>query len=105
MMSSSKACDPSKSINKLVYAVYKDGSEAFSVLLRKEIAPVFAKVDLRMHASKTFVIKGTIDTRGQITNLSYISGWEDRQASSLLMAIHRLPFMEPALVDGKPVPS
>lgn len=105
MIPSNKACDPSNSFRKIVYAIYKDGKDAFSVLLRNEIVPVFAKVDLRMYASKTFVIKATIDHKGKFTNLTYLDGWEDRQASALLSALYRLPFMEPALVDGKPIPS
>jgi hypothetical protein len=58
-----------------------------------------------MYPSKIFSIKGTIDARGKLTNLLYSDGWEDRQAGALLHALYMMPYLEPALVDGKPTPS
>lgn len=105
LMSSRQACDPSMSMKKIVYAVYKEGNNAFLSKLLVEVAPVFAKVDLKQYSSKTFGIKGIIDSKGKLGNFRYVDGWEDRQASALLGALYRLPYLEPALVDGKPVDS
>jgi len=105
LKSSAQACDPSMSRKRVVYAVYRDGTNSFNEKLKTEIIPVFTKVDLSMYSFKTFKIKGTIGLNGRIINLIYVDGWEDRQASALLQALYRLPFMEPALVDGKPVVS
>lgn len=105
LRTSAQACDPSMSRKKVVYAVYKEGKNAFNEMLKNEIVPVFAKVDLQMYAYKTFEIKGSIDPKGRLTGFSYMDGWEDRQASALLQALYRLPYWEPALVDGQPVAS
>ena len=105
LMVSAQACDPSMSRKNITYAVYKEGTNAFNERLKTEITPVFGKVDLGMYPYKIFAIKGTVDPKGRLTNFLYADGWEDRQASSLLQALYRLPYMEPTLVDGKPVSS
>ncbi len=102
---SPQACDPGMSRKKVVYAVYEHGNSAFNEELKKVIVPIFMKVDLNLYTFKTFEIKGAIDEKGKFSDFNYVDGWSDKMASGLLQALYRLPFMEPTLVDGKPVKS
>ncbi|SKB37697.1 toxin-antitoxin system YwqK family antitoxin [Daejeonella lutea] len=105
LMPSPRACGAAASRKKTVLAVYKDGNMAFMEAVKTEIQPVFAKVDLNMYPYKTFQIKAGIDSKGKLTSFHYVDGWEDRQASALIQALSRLPYLEPTLVDGQPVAS
>lgn len=100
---SPQSCDPALSAKKIVYAVFRDGAVNYNREIGEIVKPVFEKVDLKVYPNKTFEIKGMIDEKGKVSDLEYIIGWEDRMANTLLLALYRLPYMEPTLIDGKAV--
>ncbi len=105
MVISSRACDGSSSSINMISATYKGGTRAFSEEIRRLIAPIFAKIDLKAHFSKEFNIEGSINEKGQIVELRYVNTFYDTNFSALLMSLYRLPLLEPTLVNGKPVRS
>ena len=106
MRISANNCDPTTpSRKKIVYAVYKNGTEMFSQEIMRVIQPVIAKIDLRNFNNKEFTIEGIVSPKGDLKNLKYVNTFDDRMSRSLLEALYSLPFLEPTLVDGVPTAS
>ncbi|SDM12840.1 hypothetical protein SAMN05421813_106140 [Daejeonella rubra] len=102
---SKKACDPSMMRKKIVYASYRNGTDAFNEEIKRVIAPVFAKLDLKKYFTKEFTLIGSIDEGGRIFNLKYQDTFDDKASTTLIRALYTLPILDPTLVDGISVQS
>ena len=103
MRVSAVACDPANSRKSIVSAVYSQGSQAFSEAIKARVAPFLSVSDHRMYNKYDLVLEGTVNTSGAIEGLRLKSGFDDKITSGIIKELRRLPHLEPALVNGKPV--
>lgn len=101
MRISSVPCDGVKK-KHIVNAQYHDGFNAFSEEIKRLVSPYLSKVDLRPYDTEV-TFNGEISEKGYVSINNYTPGLDDKIASGLERELRRLPSLEPALVDGKPV--
>ena len=88
---------------QIVNAQYKDGFQAFNERIKEVVSPYLGTVDLKPYDSE-LELNGEVSAKGEISRLMYTNTFDERIASGLVRVLNRLPYLEPALVDGKPVP-
>src|ERR1035437_1088268 len=88
---------------QIVNAQYKYGFDAFSQKIKDLVNPYLSNVDVKPYDSDV-ELTGEVSAKGEISKFSYISVFDEKIASELVRELTRLPFLEPALEDGKPVP-
>ena len=87
---------------QIVNAQYKDGFDAFNQKLKDLVNPYLRTVDLKPYDIEV-EITGEVSEKGDISKLSYTGVFDEKIASGLIRELSKLPFLEPALEDGKPV--
>jgi hypothetical protein len=87
---------------QIVGAQYKDGFAAFNQKIKDLINPYLSTVDIKPYNVEV-EINGEISEKGDISKLAYTGIFDEKIASGLIRELSKLPFLEPALVDGKPV--
>ncbi|HEX7903182.1 MAG TPA: hypothetical protein VF487_04815 [Chitinophagaceae bacterium] len=88
---------------QIINAQYRGSLASFSEEIKRLAGPYLNKADLKSFDTE-LVLTGEIGTNGFISTLTYSGAFDDKIASGLTMELRRLPPLEPALVDGKPVP-
>ena len=88
---------------QIVGAQYKDGFESFSQKIKDLVNPYLRTIDLKPYDIDV-EITGEVSEKGEITKLDYTGTFDEKIASGLIRELAKLPFLEPALIDGKPVP-
>ena len=92
----------SKARKTIVGAQYKNGADSFSEEIKKVASACLNGVDLKPYEDELH-IKGEISEDGRLVELKYTNAFNDRIATGLVRALARLPLLEPALADGKPI--
>jgi len=87
----------------IVNAQYHDGFNSFSEEIKRLVSPYLGKVDLRPYDTEV-KFNGEISDKGYVLINNHTLGLDDQIASGLERELRRLPPLEPALADGKPVP-
>ncbi|HUS00784.1 MAG TPA: hypothetical protein VMY77_03615 [Chitinophagaceae bacterium] len=88
---------------QIVNAQYKEGFQQFSERIKDLVSPCLRTVDLKPYDSE-LELAGEVSVKGEISRLLHTNAFDDKIASGLERVLTRLPFLEPALADGKPVP-
>jgi hypothetical protein len=98
-------CDGTSMFNnkKVVGAKYSNGFESFNTQIQDLMPDAFKDVDIRRLPFRELLFKGEISTNGRIVNLNAQSHQNDAFVRTLTRQLQKLPFLEPATVDGKPV--
>ncbi|HEY1024248.1 MAG TPA: hypothetical protein VGE26_03730 [Sphingobacteriaceae bacterium] len=100
MRISTTACDPSLSNKQYISAVYKHGWISFNEEVKRLVAPLFAKLDLKMYSGKALVIEGVVSEKGNITGLKPKGSFDSDISFGVSRELTRLPFLEPALINN-----
>ncbi|MGY3214134.1 toxin-antitoxin system YwqK family antitoxin [Mucilaginibacter sp. HD30] len=90
-------------IKKVVGAKYGNGFESFNTQIQNLMPDAFKDVDIRRLTFSELLFKGEIATSGRIVNFNAQSHQNDAFVRTLTRQLQKLPFLEPATVDGKPV--
>jgi len=96
-------CNGTSLFKKVVNARYYNGFNSFNTLIQDLMPDAFKNVDIRRLGFNELVFKGEIATSGKIVNLNAQSHQNDAFVSVLTRQLQKLPYLEPATVDGKPV--
>ncbi|NDK57595.1 toxin-antitoxin system YwqK family antitoxin [Pontibacter fetidus] len=83
-------------------AYYRNGAEAFSEEIKKQVSDYLKNVNLKPYENE-LNIEGEIAEDGRIINFTYRNAFNDRIASGIVSALRKLPSLEPARADGKPI--
>jgi antitoxin component YwqK of YwqJK toxin-antitoxin module len=94
-------CNPVKR-KRVMSAQYKHGIQAYSDELVNAVAAYFYYVDVK-HFTNKFTIDGEINEEGYITNLNCYDSFNQDISGGLIRCLKRIPPLEPATIDGKPV--
>lgn len=86
----------------IVNAQYRNGFSAFSEEIKQLITPYLSKVDLASY-DNTLVIEGVVAESGNVGHLDSHTPFNESIARGLIMQLTRLPSLEPATADGKPI--
>ena len=86
----------------VVGAQYINGLPAFSEEIKRHVSNYLSTVDLKPYDSD-LTIQAEVSENGKLTNLKYGAAFNQEIARGLVKALGRLPLLEPALLDGKPV--
>nr|WP_294790563.1 hypothetical protein [uncultured Mucilaginibacter sp.] len=90
-------------VKKVVNAKYGNGFDSFNTQIQDLMPDAFKGVDIRRLTFNELLFKGEISTNGRIVNLNAQSNQNDAFVRTLTRQLQKLPFLEPATVDGKPV--
>lgn len=88
---------------KIVNAYYKSGKAAFYEKIKQLISPSIEYTDYK-HYEGDLEVTGEVSAKGEILGLTYKSNIYENMAKYLVSQMMLLPNLEPALLDGKPVP-
>jgi len=86
----------------IVNAQYQNGFAAFSEEIKQLVTPYLSKVDLASY-DNTMVIEGTVTESGHIGRLETHTPFNESISRGLIQQLNRLPPLEPATADGKPI--
>ena len=86
----------------IVNAQYQNGFAAFNEEIKQLVSPYLARVDLASY-DNTMVIEGEVTTSGHIGHLDTHTPFNESIARGLILQLNRLPPLQPATADGKPV--
>ena len=87
----------------IVNAQYRNGFASFSDEIKRLVSPYLSKVDLRPYDNE-LTFNGEVSEKGYVSITDYTNSFDDKIASGLQRELRKLPNLEPALEDGKPVP-
>ncbi len=86
----------------IVNAQYQNGFGAFNEEIKQLVSPYLSKVDLASY-DNTIVIEGEVTASGHIGHLDTHTPFNESIAHGLIQQLNRLPPLEPATADGKPI--
>ncbi|MFD0750451.1 toxin-antitoxin system YwqK family antitoxin [Mucilaginibacter calamicampi] len=96
-------CNGTSMFKKVITAKYYNGFNSFNTEIEQLMPEAFKNVDIRRLGFNELVFKGEISTIGKIINLIPQSYQNDVFVRALSRQLQKLPLLEPATVDGKPV--
>ena len=86
----------------LVNAQFRDGMSSFTLYVTDAVRPVFSTVDLRLYQG-TLILEGDVSEQGIIENLKPSNAFNTGLAQAIIREMRKLPLLQPASADGKPV--
>lgn len=86
----------------IVNAQYREGFSAFNEQIKQVVTPYLSRVDLASY-DNVMVVDGVINESGRITQLDTHTPFNEVIARGLIQQLNRLPPLNPATADGKPV--
>jgi hypothetical protein len=101
LMISATPCGGAKQ-KHLISAQYKQGISSFTEAIQELVTPYLSKLDLKNY-NDHIDLEGTISEVGIIYNLQYSNPFNEPMARGLINQLRRLPTLEPATADGKPI--
>ncbi|MES2277464.1 MAG: hypothetical protein V4592_15680 [Bacteroidota bacterium] len=101
MMVSPTACGEAKQ-KHIVNAQYREGASAFSQEIGRLVSPYLGTVNIAPYNDQ-LILDGVVSKSGSIANLRYTSIFSEEIARGLVNQLRRLPLLQPAMADGKPV--
>ncbi|MCX2738609.1 toxin-antitoxin system YwqK family antitoxin [Pontibacter anaerobius] len=103
MAIASELCNASpRTFRKIVGVNYRNGVEAYKEEIRRVISEYLSTVDLKPY-DDVLHIEGEVSEDGRLMNLRHKNAFNDRIATGLERVLGRLPLLQPAVVDGKPI--
>lgn len=103
MAVSTQLCDATPHKLKIIVgANYRSGLNAYSDEIKRICSEYLSKIDLRPYDDELH-IEGEVSEDGRLINLRHKKAFNDRIATRLAGLLGRLPLLEPALLDGKPI--
>lgn len=101
MYISAVPCNGSKR-KHVIGAQYHNGLADFTGQIKELASRYLSKVDLKSYDNE-LILEGEINTDGAINNLAVHNAFNETIAHGLIVEFRRLPALQPATVDGKPV--
>ncbi|WP_448700360.1 toxin-antitoxin system YwqK family antitoxin [Mucilaginibacter sp. AW1-3] len=86
----------------IVNAQYQNGLSAFSEEIKQVVSPYLGRVNLQPYDDK-MVVEGEVTESGKIGRLDTNSPFNPDIARGLVQQLNRLPPLQPATADGKPI--
>ncbi|MDB5031561.1 hypothetical protein [Mucilaginibacter sp.] len=86
----------------IVNAQYAQGFGYFSEAIKRAVEPYLKTVNIKSYENQ-FNITGEVNDRGFIVNMTANDAFNQSIAQGLIASLRRLPALNPATVDGKPV--
>jgi hypothetical protein len=90
-------------VKKGVNAKYGNGFDSFNKQIQDLMPDAFKNVNIRTLGFSELLFKGEIATSGKIIEITPQSHQTDAFVRTLTRQLQKLPYLEPATVDGKPV--
>jgi hypothetical protein len=83
-------------------APYINGGKSISQCIEDVFRPFFSRINIKEYTND-ITFEGVISESGAITNIISPNPFDERLSQQMISELRRLPLMQPATIDGKPV--
>ncbi|SFG88306.1 hypothetical protein SAMN05421739_104184 [Pontibacter chinhatensis] len=87
---------------QIVGVQYKHGPDGYNEEIKKAVGAYLRNIDLKPYENELH-LEGEVSEEGKLVNFRYKIAFSDKIATGLMRVLAKLPALEPALADGKPI--